>query len=203
MPDDMVPSRRFRAGDADRDAILQVLQQAHVEGRLSVEELGERQDRALQATFTDQFADLVADLPEGAGLVSGDAHRLVRQPASPPPQVGEPQRTTMTFMSGRDVDIAPGTRHYLNFAWWGGDNIDLTAAMGPGVVITLELHAIMAGHNIYVPEGVRVVDESIAIMAGNDVDREAKGDGSNGTLVLKGFLWWAGNDVKLGSSRRG
>ncbi len=202
MPDDAVPSRRFRAGDADRDAILQVLQQAHVQGRLSVEELGERQDRALQATFTDQFADLVADLPEGAGLVSGDAHHLVRQPASPPPQVGEARRTTMTFMSGRDVDIGPGTRHYLNFAWWGGDNIDLTAAMGPGVVITLELHAIMAGHNIYVPEGVRVVDESIAIMAGNDVDREAKGDGSNGTLVLKGFLWWAGNDIKLGSSRR-
>ena len=105
-------------------------------------------------------------------------------------------------MSGRDVSIEPGTRHYLNFAWWGGDNIDLTGAMGPGVVITLELHAIMAGHHIYVPEGVRVVDDSMAIMAGNDVDREAKGDGSNGTLVLKGFLWWAGHDVKLGASRR-
>ena len=23
-----------------------------------------------------------------------------------------------------------------------------------------------------------------------------RGDGSNGTLILKGFLWWAGHDVK-------
>ena len=202
MPDDIVPSRRFRAGDADRDAILQVLQRAHVEGRLSVEELSERQDQALRATYTDEFAVLVADLPEGRELAPDDAHHLVRQSASLPLQVGEADTTTFTFMSGRDVDIAAGTRHYLNFAWWGGDDIDLTAAMGPGVVITLELHAIMAGHDIYVPEGVRVVDESIAVMAGNSIDREAKGDGSQGTVVLKGFLFWAGHDVKLGSSRR-
>lgn len=50
---------------------------------------------------------------------------------------------------------------------------------------------------MFVPEGVRVIDQSVAIMAGNDIKRRAQGDGSNGTLVLKGFLWWGGNDVKL------
>lgn len=202
MPDDTVPSKRLRAGDADRDAILQVLQQAHAEGRLSIEELGDRQDEALRATYTDQFDGLVADLPEGRGLMTaGESVVAARRPA-PLPATGEPERTTVTFMSGRDIAIEPGTRRYRNFAWWGGDNIDLTQAMGPGVVVTLELHAIMAGSDIYVPEGVRVLDESLAIMAGNDIDREARGDGSNGTVVLKGFLWWAGHDVKLGSTRR-
>ncbi len=199
---DTAPRKRYRASDADRDSILTILQEAHVEGRLSVEELGERQDSALRAKYTDQFHDLVDDLPAGSGLMATDEnHPALRSPA-PPPSLGAPERTTVTFMSGRDVDIAPGTRLYRNFAWWGGDNLDLTAAMGPGVVITLELHAIMAGHDIYVPEGVRVVDETVAIMAGNDIDREAKGDGSNGTLVLRGFLWWAGHDIKLGASRR-
>lgn len=200
---DLAPRRRLRASDADRDAVLQVLQQAHAEGRLSIEELGERQDLVLRAKYMDEFRDVVDDLPEGRELVATDSGNLTARRPAPPPAVGQAERTTVTFMSGREIMIEPGTRLYRNFAWWGGDNIDLTSAMGPGVVITLELHAIMAGHDIiYVPEGVRVVDESIAIMAGSDVDREARGDGSNGTVILKGFLWWAGHDVKLGASRR-
>ncbi len=196
------PRKHLRAGDADRDAVLAVLQQAHADGRLSIEELGERQDLVLRARFLDQFNDIVDDLPEGRQLMAVDgAHTAARRP-HPLPVTGQPERTTVTVMSGRDVTVEPGTRLYRNFAWWGGDKIDLTSAMGPGVVVTLELHAIMAGNHIYIPEGVRVVDNSIAIMAGNDVDREAKGNGSNGTLIIKGFLWWAGHDVKLATSRR-
>ena len=198
---DMVPRRRIRAGDADRDAVLEVLQQAHAEGRLSIEELGERQDKALVARYTDQFDDLTEDLPNGQGLVAGGPSPVAPRYAALP-ATGPTERTSFSVMSGRDVVIEPGTRLYRNFAWWGGDNIDLTQALGPGAVVTLELHAIMAGHDIYVPEGVRVMDDSLAIMAGNDVDRQAQGDGSNGTVILKGFLWWAGHSVKLGSSRR-
>jgi len=44
---------------------------------------------------------------------------------------------------------------------------------------------------------VRVLDQSMAIMAGSDVDTNAQGDGSNGTLVIEGFLFWAGHSVKL------
>lgn len=195
-------SKRLRAGDADRDAVLAVLQQAHADGRLSIEELGERQDVVLRAKYMDQFEGVVEDLPEGRDLmVAGGMQPAVRR-SSPMPATGQPERTTVTFLSGRDITIEPGTHLYRNFAWWGGDNIDLTSLMGPGVVVTLELHAVMAGHDIYVPEGVRVLDESIAIMAGNSVDRQARGDGSNGTVILKGFLWWAGHDVKLGSARR-
>ena len=199
---EMERRKRLRAGDADRDAVLTVLQQAHADGRLDIEELGERQDRVLAAKYMDEFDAVVEDLPEGRHLAeAGGGHPATRR-TGPPPATGSPERTTVTFMSGRDIAIEPGTRRYTNFAWWGGDNIDLTSAMGPGVVVTLEMHAVMAGNDVYVPEGVRVLDESIAIMAGNDIDRAARGDGSNGTVILKGFLWWAGHDVKLGSSRR-
>lgn len=189
--------KRLRAGDADRDAMLEVLQQAHAEGRLSIEELGERQDVVLRAKYLDEFDDVVEDLPEGRQLMTSDGAQVSPRRRAPLPATGAPERTSFTFLSGRETSIEPGTRHYTNFAWWGGDNIDLTRAMGPGVVIVLELHAVMAGHDIYVPKGVRVVDESIAIMAGNDVAADARGDGSNGTVVLKGFMWWAGHDVKL------
>lgn len=205
MSDHPVPRKRVRASDEERDAVLNVLQQAHASGRLDVEELGERQDKALQIRYTDEVAELVDDLPEGHHLLpalgQAAASPSVRS-AVPPPAAPSPESVSMTVMSGKTVDIAPGTRVYRNFAWWGGDDIYLGDAMGPGVVITLELHSIMAGHNIYVPEGVRVIDESLAIMAGNEVDKEAKGDGSNGTVVIKGFLWWAGSDVKLQRQRR-
>ena len=194
---EMAPRKRLRAGDADRDAVLDVLRQAHADGRLSYEEMGERQDEVLRATFLDEIAGIVGDLPEGGELSPSTTAGLAHRTPAPLPHVATPDSTTVTFMSGKSVTIRPGTKRYQNFAWWGGDDIDLTAAMGPGVTITLELHAIMAGHDIYVPQGVLVLDESLAIMAGNDIHRDARGDGSNGTLILKGFLWWAGHDVKL------
>ncbi|HSO69211.1 MAG TPA: DUF1707 domain-containing protein [Arachnia sp.] len=199
MSDELLPHRRLRAGDADRDAVLNVLQRAHAAGRLTVEELGERQDAALLARFTDEFPQLVADLPEGGALAVGHPAMLAPQPHLPPAVVGSPP--SLTILTGREVDVAPGTTLYRNFAWWGGDTIHLDDAMGPGVVLTMELSAVMAGHDIFVPAGVRVIDESIAIMAGNDVESAARGDGSNGTLLLKGFLFWAGNDVKLSNRR--
>ena len=59
--------------------------------------------------------------------------------------------------------MAPGTTLYRNFAWWGGDDIVLDEVLGTGVVVTLQLSAVMAGHDIFVPPGVRVIDESIAV----------------------------------------
>src|SRR5690606_9468443 len=165
MSDHPVPRKRVRASDEERDAVLSVLQQAHAAGRLSVEELGERQDLALQIRYTDEVSDLVEDLPEGSHLlptlgVAGAPSPSVRS-TGPPTVAPSPQSVSMSVMSGKTVDIAPGTVLYRNFGWWGGDDIYLGDAMGPGVVITLELHCIMAGHNIYVPEGVRVIDESL------------------------------------------
>lgn len=192
------PARRLRAGDADRDRVLDALQEAHQAGRLDVEELHERQDRALRAVWTDDLTPLLADLPEGRELERFEDRAPARRsaqrlPATAPADGG----FTLTVMSGKDVVVEPGTESLGDFAWWGGNTYDLTRALGPGRTVTLDLNAVMAGHDIVVPQGVRIIDRSMAIMAGNDIHRGAQGDGSGGTLVLKGFLWWAGHDVKL------
>lgn len=197
-----VPQHRFRAGDADRDRALEVIRRAYEAGRLSLDELNERQDKALRCVFTDEFAALVADLPERAEF---ERHQFDRQSTSlattspaPLPEVGPPDAGfALAVLSGRERVLPSGTQHATGFAWWGGDDYYLRDAMGPGRTVTLELSAVMAGHDIFVPEGVRIIDQSTAIMAGNDIHRDAQGDGSNGTLVLKGFLFWAGHDVKL------
>lgn len=212
MSDHEPPARRLRAGHGDRERVIGAIQRAHDAGRLTDDEHVERHDRATRATYLDELPDLLADLPEHEGweqLPSANnalnlpAHRPT-EPALPVPRyealpaTAEPDAGfSVTVMSGRDVSLDPGTIELSNFAWWGGNNYDLTRAMGPGRTITLTLNAVMAGSDIRVPRGVRVIDQSVAIMAGNEVAADAQGDGSNGTLIIKGFLWWAGNSVEL------
>ena len=67
----MVPEpARMRAGDADRDVILSVIQDAFANGRLSTSEVSERQERALTSVYTDELLPIVVDLPEGQGLAA-------------------------------------------------------------------------------------------------------------------------------------
>ncbi len=79
----------------------------------------------------------------------------------------------------------------------GGDDVYLTHVLGPGVEVTLNCCAVMGGNDIFVPAGVRVIDRSVNILAGSDIDSAAQGDGSNGTLILTGFSVMGGHDIKI------
>jgi hypothetical protein len=82
----------LRASDADREQFVEALRRHHVEGRLTIEELSERTERAYGArTFGDLDA-LAADLPPvqpsapaPGRPASGDSPPLPRrlQPSSP------------------------------------------------------------------------------------------------------------------------
>ena len=67
----------IRASHADRDCIIDVLNKAAGEGRLSLEELEERIDAAAGARYQSELRELVRDLPEGQ----------VQQPTSAGPLV--------------------------------------------------------------------------------------------------------------------
>jgi len=54
---------RWRAGDADREQVAEALRTAHAEGRLGLDEFGERLDAAFGATYVDELVPLTADLP--------------------------------------------------------------------------------------------------------------------------------------------
>ena len=197
---DIERRKRLRAGDTDRDAVLEVLHAAFAAGRLTPTDLADRQEAALAARYIDELPELVEDCPEGAQLVRGWGGAPVPAPqpwssSAPVPTAGD-GNWTVTIMSGRRVDLAPG-QTYRNFAMMGGDDVYLRDALGPGVVLTLDLPCVMGGHNLYVPEGVRVVEESQGIMGGNSIRRSAQGDGSNGTLVIRGVLLMGGHTVKL------
>jgi hypothetical protein len=72
----------LRASDADRERVVEQLRQHHVEGRLTVEELSERTERAYAARTLGDLDALATDLPPihrpaGSGGAGG-------APARPP-----------------------------------------------------------------------------------------------------------------------
>jgi hypothetical protein len=219
-------SRRLRAGDAEREQVLQILGAAHGAGRLDPDEIDERQNAVLRAKFVDELPEQIDDLPEGAALAAelsrqaaaasgtgaGGTARSGPAPAGrdlapawkgpggeilPAHQGTGPERTRVDIMSGSEVHVEPGTPRVLSYALMGGSEIYLGDVLAPGVQVVVETYAMWAGNEIYVPPGVKIVDETINIMAGNEIGRHARGDGSNGVLVLRGFSLMAGNEVKL------
>ncbi|HWF52581.1 MAG TPA: DUF1707 domain-containing protein [Solirubrobacteraceae bacterium] len=53
----------LRVGDADREATAERLRHHHAEGRIDVDEFGERLGSCYQATTAGQLRELVGDLP--------------------------------------------------------------------------------------------------------------------------------------------
>lgn len=204
----MAEPLRIRAADSDRDAVLQVLMEAHAAGRLDLAELDERQNLVIGSRYLDELQPLVADLPEGQSMVMmtgpHQGRGLAAFQSSQVPGIYDqaPTLSTVAVMSGKNLKPQRGVEKISSFQFWGGDDIDLTEAFGPGVTITFEAVAIMGGSTIVVPEGVRVQDDTVNIMAGNDVKSRAQGDGSNGVLVLSGFSMMAGHSVKLAKGSR-
>ncbi|QDP97885.1 DUF1707 domain-containing protein [Microlunatus elymi] len=76
MSQDPSTARNLRVGHSERDAVAAILQAAAADGRLSMEELDERLDAALNAKTYGDLEPLTADLGAGGELPS-------RQPAGP------------------------------------------------------------------------------------------------------------------------
>lgn len=78
------PDPHLRASDAERDAVAEVLREAHAEGRLSVTEFAERLDAVYAARTFGELEPLTADLPTSppARPRTGDEARPARRDAA-------------------------------------------------------------------------------------------------------------------------
>lgn len=200
---EMQPAPRVRTSDEERDYVLTLLQQAHAVGRLDVDELNERQDKALVARYADEFIPLLEDLPEGQEVVAILRPTIVatnkrtghtRQVLAGPGQHNQ----NFTFFSAKKIIVPHTVTSFELTSVLASDTLDLTQAFGPGVVFALGVTSFMGGADILIPPGVQVVDETQAFLGGNTIKRKAQGDGSNGTLLLRGMVVAGGYTIKLG-----
>lgn len=217
--------RRTRASDTDRDTVVSALSDALSRGQLTTVEFDERHSQALKAMYIDQLPALVEDIPEAdeleKDLRSRDTLRregteLATKPGSHlgpynnqrsgPIQPAKPgtgkSDTAICILSGSNQVVEPNTPKVSAVAMLGGNDYDLCDVMGPGVEFTIESINFMGGHDIYVPPGVRVINKSFSILGGVDIAQNARGDGSNGTLIISGFNLLGGDDVMLARGYR-
>jgi hypothetical protein len=68
----------LRAGDADRERVIEVLRAAHADGRIDLDEFGARADDVLRALTFAELERITADLPGGSSVVRFRPAGLVR-----------------------------------------------------------------------------------------------------------------------------
>jgi Domain of unknown function (DUF1707) len=148
----------IRAGDRDRDAVVQRLQEAFAEGRLDDNEFDHRTRAALTATMDTDLAVLTRDLPERVGSV---------RPVAP----ATGQRTPGRFAVAYKSSIRRGGRwqvpeQFRAIVYKGSGHIDLRAAELTAPVTTVFAIAYKSRIDVLVPLGVRVNLEGFGVSKG-------------------------------------
>lgn len=146
----------LRVSDADREATVVRLREAGGEGRLTLEELADRVERADAARTWADLDALTADLP-----AASPGARLAPEPPS------RERRWVVAIMGGeqRKGRWRPSRRTNA-IAVMGGVDIDLREAeLADGAEILAV--PIMGAVTVTVPEGVSVEMSGFALMGGN------------------------------------
>ena len=147
-----------RASDADRDAVVARLAAASAEGRLTLEELGDRVDGAYRATVQSELAALVVDLPSPS--------------PSPLPVTGSGGRTRwwVSPIGGfRRRGHYKLPEHQVVLTLLGGMDVDLRGAELSGPTATMTVVTVLGGADVVVPAGVQVDVSGFSILGGRDV----------------------------------
>lgn len=149
----------LRASHADRDIVVERLREAAGEGRLDLDELEERLERALTARTYGELAALTTDLP-GPSAPGAPAAPLAA-PAPPaqltPRPPARPTPPEITVKGG--VGGAERTGHWVAPArivakgGMGGIKLDFTRAELTAVETEVEIHAGIGGVTLVVPVG--------------------------------------------------
>ncbi|NUT44580.1 MAG: DUF1707 and DUF2154 domain-containing protein [Thermoactinospora sp.] len=180
-----------RASDAEREAVVEQLRIASVEGRLTLAELTDRTGAAYSATTHAELALLTQDLPGGA----------VPAPHVPARE-GAKRRWFVGIMGDAKrrgtwrIDQELGA-----VAVMGDVLLDLREAEVRTDVIDVTAVSVMGDVKIIVPDGVNVDLDGVAIMGDKKVDVMEAAPGMN-VPVIRVHAYAVMGDVKVvGDSR--
>jgi hypothetical protein len=130
-----------RASDEDREHTVALLREASVDGRLTLEELADRTERAQLARTRPDLAELTADLPAAA-------------PARAAAPDTERNHVLFSAHARRGRWRPARSSRYLNVC--GTLDLDLRQAVLPGPEIDLAVTSWFGTTTVLVPEGVEV-----------------------------------------------
>jgi len=184
----------LRASDADRERVADILRQAGGDGRLDVEELDERLQRAYATKTVAELRPLIADLTPAEAVATQPASGVTVRP-------GEGGTgTILSIMGGNDRQgrwrVA---KHCTVINIMGGSDLDLNQAELADRQVTITVFSLMGGSEIYVPRGVDVQVTKLGLMGGNDVELDDEPAALGAPVIrLRLLSIMGGTDVKQG-----
>jgi len=183
----------MRISDSDRHQVAEILRQAAGEGRIEIDELGER----LEATYAARtYADLVPitlDLP--AHGTQPAAHPAYQSQPSPV-VTGPTSESHVAILGGLDRKGAWIVPQRMSvFAMMGGADLDLREAQFAASEVVITINAFMGGAQVTVGPHTNVVMEGVGIMggySGPDDKVPAELDANSPTVRIRGVAIWGG-----------
>lgn len=163
----------MRASDADRDRVMSTLGDALAEGRLTPEEHSERMDAVYRAKTLGELAPVTKDLPEGLGSGAGgwQVRPYASEEALEMVRSSQGRENIVAVFGGADRSgrwlVEPHTNVSLLF---GGVHLDLREAVLAQREVTIQCALLCGGLNITVPHGIRVVNQTTAILGGTHMN---------------------------------
>ena len=156
-----VQPQGMRAGDRDRDAVVQRLQEAFAEGQLDDDEFDERTRAALTARLSSELAVLTQDLPERTGTTA--TGRAVATTSG--------DRAPGRFAIAYKSSVRRGGRwrvpaQFRAIVYKGSGHLDLRAAELTSASTTVFAVAYKSRIDVIVPLGVRVNLEGFGVSKG-------------------------------------
>jgi len=195
----------YRISDADREGVAERLRHAAGEGRISIDELGQRLEETYAATTYGELVPITADLPERSEQpvqrpVPSSGAKAVRAGGAPT------SSTSVAIFGGaqrKGLWVVPDT--YTAFAMFGGVELDLREAQLAAGEVTINAVAIFGGVDIIAPLDVQVVCDGVGIMGGFDQtgDHASTPPPAGAPVVrVKGVAFMGGVSVKRKSGPR-
>lgn len=168
-------STEVLASDAERERVSTLLQEACVDGRLTLEEFAQRMEQTQAARTRGQLDEITRDLP------TESVPATTRQ---------NPVSLTVAIMS---EDKRQGYwcigEESKAIAIMGSCKLDLRNAAIASHVTTIEAYAIMGSIEVVVPEGVEVELNVIAVMGAKKLTLAASRPSPGAPLIrIDGFV---------------
>jgi len=164
MNDTNAPVPEIRVSHADRDRIAEQLRVAAGDGRLTMEELDERLEHALNARTGTELARLVTDLPAttdtGAALmpVTAKEHTSVEVSSGSAVRGG-------SWAVPRSMDVKVGS---------GSVKLDLTQAVISAPLFTIQAEVRSGSLTVITRPGIEVVVDEVSVNSGSAKVRHGK-----------------------------
>jgi hypothetical protein len=149
----------MRVSDREREAVVERLNQATGEGRLTLEEFGERAGAAYEARTQGELQRLVVDLPPARAVVP------VGRPSTQLVPVGSIKRGGRWRLE-RDMSIGTVV---------GSIKLNLREAEVVGTEVNLHVKAVVGSVKVWIPRGVRVEVDGTSVVGSRTVAEDDSG----------------------------